>query len=288
MSPQTWLTKLKDYFIGYDGALIAYSGGVDSALLAYVAHLAKGKNMLAVLADSPSLARREYRHALDFANDNDIPLYIMETHEIQNPFYGANKGDRCYHCKKALFERIEALRRQPGNPLSNLSWPVFYGVNLDDLGDYRPGIQAANESAILAPYVELKIDKSQIRRICTTLGLEVADKPAMPCLASRIAYGQEVNVEKLKQVEARTKLLVTLSDGKPDDYDTYRGAYGIEDTRMALIEAKRTGIHPFCITIDSEARDYLPHMYGAANYTVISDVEKLPVKISDIYKKITS
>ena len=210
MSPQTWLTKLKDYFIGYDGALIAYSGGVDSALLAYVAHLAKGKNMLAVLADSPSLARREYRHALDFANDNDIPLYIMETHEIQNPFYGVNKGDRCYHCKKALFERIEALRRQPGNPLSNLSWPVFYGVNLDDLGDYRPGIQAANESAILAPYVELKIDKSQIRRICTTLGLEVADKPAMPCLASRIAYGQEVNVEKLKQVEAAEDFLSDL------------------------------------------------------------------------------
>ena len=210
MSPQTWLTKLKDYFIGYDGALIAYSGGVDSALLAYVAHLAKGKNMLAVLADSPSLARREYRHALDFANDNDIPLYIMETHEIQNPFYGANKGDRCYHCKKALFERIEALRRQPGNPLSNLSWPVFYGVNLDDLGDYRPGIQAANESAILAPYVELKIDKSQIRRICTTLGLEVADKPAMPCLASRIAYGQKVNMEKLRQVEAAENFLSDL------------------------------------------------------------------------------
>ena len=92
----------------------------------------------------------------------------------------------------------------------------------------------------------------------------------------------------LSQVEARTKLLITLSDGKPDDYDTYRGAYGIEDTRMALIESKRSGIHPFCITIDSEARDYLPHMYGAANYAVIDEVRKLPLKVSDIYRRLTT
>ena len=84
------------------------------------------------------------------------------------------------------------------------------------------------------------------------------------------------------------KLLITLSDGKPDDYDTYRGAYGIEDTRMALIEAKRGGIHPFCITIDTEARDYLPHMYGAVNYTVIDEVRKLPLKVSDIYRRLTT
>jgi len=92
----------------------------------------------------------------------------------------------------------------------------------------------------------------------------------------------------LNDVEARTKLLITLSDGKPDDYDTYRGAYGIEDTRMALIEAKRSGIHPFCITIDSEAKDYLPHMYGAVNYAVIDEVRKLPLKVSDIYRRLTT
>jgi len=92
----------------------------------------------------------------------------------------------------------------------------------------------------------------------------------------------------LSEVEARTKLLITLSDGKPDDYDTYRGAYGIEDTRQALIEARRSGIHSFCITIDTEARDYLPHMYGAANYTVIDEVRKLPLKVSDIYRRLTT
>jgi nitric oxide reductase NorD protein len=92
----------------------------------------------------------------------------------------------------------------------------------------------------------------------------------------------------LNEVEARTKLLITLSDGKPDDYDTYRGAYGIEDTRQALIEAKRDGIHSFCITIDTEAKDYLPHMYGAVNYTVIDEVRKLPLKVSDIYWRLTT
>ena len=169
LSPETWLSKLKDHFARYDGAIIAYSGGVDSALLAYVAHLALKNKMLAALADSPSLARREYQHALAFASKHDIPLQVINTQEMENPFYGANQGDRCYHCKKALFEKIEQLRRQPDNPLSNLSWPVFYGANLDDLGDYRPGIQAADEASILAPYVELKMDKNTIRNVCAYL-----------------------------------------------------------------------------------------------------------------------
>lgn len=91
----------------------------------------------------------------------------------------------------------------------------------------------------------------------------------------------------LNEVDARTKLLITLSDGKPDDFDGYRGEYGIEDTRKALIEAKQQGIHSFCITIDDEARDYLPHMYGAVNYTIIDDVRKLPLKVADIYRRLT-
>ena len=92
----------------------------------------------------------------------------------------------------------------------------------------------------------------------------------------------------LQATDARLRLLITLSDGKPDDYDGYRGDYGIEDTRQALIEAKRDGIHPFCITIDTEARDYLPHMYGAVNWTLVEDVKKLPYKVSDIYRRLTA
>jgi uncharacterized protein len=210
LTPEAWTKKLKAYFSGHEGAIIAYSGGVDSALLAYVAHLTLGNNMLAALADSPSLARREYRHAVAFAKDHDIPLQIIDTREMQNPFYAANRGDRCYHCKKALFERIEELRLQPGNPFSYSSWPIFYGVNLDDLADYRPGMQAADEAAIQAPYLELKMNKTVIRTVCDFLGLKVADKPAMPCMASRIAYGQKISVEKLKQVEAAEDFLGSL------------------------------------------------------------------------------
>jgi uncharacterized protein len=209
-SPEAWAMKLKAYFFGHEGAVVAYSGGVDSALLAYVAHLTLGNNMLAALADSPSLSRREYRHAVAFAKKHEIPLQIIDTRELQNPYYAANQGDRCYHCKKALFERINELRLQPGNAFSNLPWPIFYGVNLDDLGDYRPGMQAADEAAVLAPYLELKMDKNVIRMVCKFFSLEVADKPAMPCMASRIAYGQEVSVKKLEQVEAAEDFLVDL------------------------------------------------------------------------------
>jgi uncharacterized protein len=201
LSPEIQAMKLKAFFSRYEGAIVAYSGGVDSALLAYMAHQTLGENMLAALADSPSLSRREYRHALTFAQNHDIPLQIIHTREMQNPFYAANRGDRCYHCKKALFERIEQMRMQPGNLFSESRWPIFYGANLDDLGDYRPGFRAAAEAAIIAPYIELKMDKAAIRSVSAFFGLEIADKPAMPCMASRIAYGQEVSVEKLKQIE---------------------------------------------------------------------------------------
>ncbi len=210
LTPEDRAMKLKAYFSGHEGAIIAYSGGVDSALLAYAAHLTLGNNMLAALADSPSLSRREYGHAVAFAKNHKIPLQIIETREMRNPYYAANRGDRCYHCKKALFERIDELRLQPGNLFSNLAWPIFYGVNLDDLGDYRPGMQAADEAAILAPYLELKMDKNMIRMVCNFFSLEVADKPAMPCMASRIAYGQEVSVKKLEQVETAEDFLGDL------------------------------------------------------------------------------
>ena len=237
LPPETWIQKLKAYFSRYEGAIIAYSGGVDSALLAYVAHLALGKNMLAALADSPSLSRREYRHALAFTEEHGIPLQIIHTQEMQNPHYAANQGDRCYHCKKALFEKIAEMRRQPGNPISDSPWPVFYGANLDDLGDYRPGMQAANEAAIQAPYVDLKMDKAAIRSVCSFFSLDVADKPAMPCMASRIAYGQEVNVEKLKQVEAAEAFLNDLGFQAlrvRHHGDTARIEMGPEDFALAL------------------------------------------------------
>ena len=208
--PQLCARKLDGYFKTQQHAIIAYSGGVDSALLAFAAHRALGDNMVAVLADSPSLARREYRFAVKFAQTHGIPLQIIRTREMENPRYQVNQSDRCYHCKKALFEKIEELREQLQGAATDASWPISYGVNMDDLGDYRPGIQAAGEASIQAPYVELEITKNMIRSICTHYNLEIAEKPAMPCMASRIAYGEEVTEEKLSQVEKAEDFLYDL------------------------------------------------------------------------------
>jgi uncharacterized protein len=208
--PALCAENLAEFFRAQQHAIVAYSGGVDSALLAYAAHRALQDAMVAVLADSPSLSRREYRHAINFAQTHGIPLQIIRTREMENPNYQINQADRCYHCKKALFEKIEMLRRQLQGSSSMEPWPVCYGVNVDDLGDYRPGIQAAREASIQAPYVDLGFTKQTIRQVCAHYNLEIADKPAMPCMASRIAYGQEVTQEKLSQVEKAEDFLYDL------------------------------------------------------------------------------
>jgi uncharacterized protein len=208
--PAIAVRTLDDYFGRQQHAIVAYSGGVDSALLAFAAHRVLENRMIAVLADSPSLSRREYRSALDFAQIHGIPLQIIRTSEMENPKYRVNRPDRCYYCKQALFDKIEMLREQLQGSSEVGSWPVSYGVNVDDLGDYRPGIQAAREALIQAPYVELGITKQTIRAICAYYNLEIADKPAMPCMASRIAYGEAVTVEKLNQVEKAEDFLYDL------------------------------------------------------------------------------
>ena len=210
MNPQREAEKLDDFFKKQGHAIIAYSGGVDSALLAYVANRALGNNMVAVLADSPSLSRREYRSALNFAQTHSIPLQIIRTDEMENPRYQINQSDRCYYCKQALFEEIEKLRKKLQGALQVKSWQVSYGVNMDDLGDHRPGMQAAREASTREPYVELGFTKKMIRAVCAFYDLEIAEKPAMPCMASRIAYGETVTVEKLSQVEQAEDYLYDL------------------------------------------------------------------------------
>ena len=204
------IQELKEYFVRLDGIIIAYSGGVDSSLLAYIAHSALKNNMMAAIADSPSLSRREFQAALAFADNHGIPLKTVITDEHKNAQYQANQGDRCYFCKKTLFQRLFELRDQLTHSLSENPWSIAYGVNMDDLGDHRPGMIAADEANILAPYVELEIDKATIRSISQHLHLDTADKPAMPCLASRIAYGEEVTPEKLLQVEQAENIMRDL------------------------------------------------------------------------------
>ena len=210
VEPRQSAQKLEEHLKKRQQTMIAFSGGVDSALLAFAAHRVLGERMVAVLADSASLSRREYRNALGFAQENSIPLQIIRTRELEDPSYQANQADRCYHCKKALFAKIEVLRKQLQGSRDIEPWQISYGVNVDDLGDYRPGIQAAREASIQAPYLELGFSKQTIREVCAYYNLEIADKPAMPCMASRIAYGEKVTPEKLSQVEEAEDFLYDL------------------------------------------------------------------------------
>ncbi len=176
--------------------LVAYSGGVDSAYLAYAAHHALGANMLAVIADSPSLAREHLRDAIAFATENLIPLEVIATDEMANPDYVRNDSQRCFHCKDELFTVMDRFREQ------HRYAAIAYGVNVDDQGDFRPGQKAARDHGVTAPLLEAGLTKADIRDLAREANLRVWDKPASACLSSRIEYGRAVTPEALRQVEA--------------------------------------------------------------------------------------
>jgi uncharacterized protein len=175
--------------------LIAYSGGVDSAFLAWSAHQILGSDMLAVIADSPSLARAQLADAIAFAHEQGIPLQIMTTSELEKPGYARNDGSRCYFCKDELFTTMEEFRRTHGFDC------IAYGVNVDDQGDFRPGQIAAAEHNVVAPLLEAGLSKEDIRQLARDAGLRVWNKPASACLSSRIEYGRPVTRETLRVVE---------------------------------------------------------------------------------------
>jgi pyridinium-3,5-biscarboxylic acid mononucleotide sulfurtransferase len=175
--------------------LVAYSGGVDSAFLAWAAHQALGDRMLAVIADSPSLARTHLEDALSFAHENGIPVEVMETRELENPEYIRNDSMRCFHCKDELFTVMEEYRAAHGFDA------IAYGVNTDDQGDFRPGQQAARQHHVLSPLLDAGLGKTEIRELARQAGLRVWDKPASACLSSRIEYGRPVTPEALQVVE---------------------------------------------------------------------------------------
>ena len=160
--------------------LVAYSGGVDSAFLAYEAHAVLGPQMLAVIADSPSLARAHLADAIAFANERQIPLEVVSTLEMENPEYVRNDGLRCFHCKDELFTVMEKFRDERGYKA------IAYGVNLDDQGDYRPGQNAARQHGVAAPLLDAGLTKSDIRTLAQQEKLSVWDKPASACLSPSI------------------------------------------------------------------------------------------------------
>ncbi|MDW5266419.1 MULTISPECIES: ATP-dependent sacrificial sulfur transferase LarE [Acidobacteriaceae] len=184
--------------------LVAYSGGTDSAYLAYAAHQALGDDMLAVIADSASLPRAELAAALAFAAEHSIPVQILHTEELENPDYQRNDSKRCFHCKDELFTRMESERQSRGFR------HIAYGMNLDDRGEFRPGQQAAAEHHAVAPLVTAELTKAEIRQLAHEAGLELWDKPASACLASRIEYGHPVTRENLSQVEQAEEALHAL------------------------------------------------------------------------------
>jgi uncharacterized protein len=175
--------------------MVAYSGGVDSAFLAATAYRVLGSHMLAVLADSPSLARRDMEQAGAFARTLGMPLQVIQTEELDRPEYQRNDANRCFHCKSELFAGMKTLGGKLG------FHHIAYGMNADDTKDFRPGQRAAEENAVLAPLAEAGLTKLEIRALAKAAGYSLWDRPAAPCLSSRVEYGRTVTREVLEQVE---------------------------------------------------------------------------------------
>jgi uncharacterized protein len=189
------LHALEDRLRALGSMMVAYSGGVDSAFLAATAHRVLGDKMLAVLADSASLARRDLEQARAFAEAQTIPLRVIQTEELDKPEYQRNDANRCFHCKTELFEGMKALGAELG--FANIA----YGMNADDTRDFRPGQRAAQENDVLAPLAEMGLTKLEIRTLAKAAGYTLWDRPAAPCLSSRVEYGRTVTREVLEQVE---------------------------------------------------------------------------------------
>ncbi|MGK2859735.1 MAG: ATP-dependent sacrificial sulfur transferase LarE [Thermoanaerobaculia bacterium] len=204
VSPIALLGRLESEIRRYDGLVVAFSGGVDSAVLLAAAARSLGRRAVAFTADSPSIPRSEIEIALSVAAGIGVEHHVEQTSELDNAEYNRNDEKRCYFCKQTLFDSARAFAASRGIA------DVAYGFTADDVGDYRPGQQAASEQGIRRPLFDSGLGKTEIRAIAKLLGLEIWDKPAAPCLASRIPYGSAVTETKLSHVEQMEALLHEL------------------------------------------------------------------------------
>ena len=211
------LDNLKSLIRSFESCAVAYSGGVDSVFLAIVAREVLGDRAVAVIADSPSLPRRELAEARSIAQTFHFRLHEIQTQEFEKADYVANPANRCYFCKAELFQQLVPFAKAEGLGV------IAYGENASDVGDYRPGREAADEFHVRAPLREVGLTKDEIRQLSRQMGIPTADKPAMPCLSSRIPYGEVVSPEKLAMIEAGESLIRDL---------------GFSDVRVRLHELK--------------------------------------------------
>lgn len=196
------IQKLEQWFADCESCVVAFSGGIDSSLVAFLARRYLGpQKCLAVVGNSSSLKEKDFQGARAFATAHDIPLEIVDTMEMDDPAYRENPENRCFHCKSELFTQLETVRKR-----CDFRY-ILGGENLDDHSDYRPGLQAAAQFKVRGPLAECSINKDQLREIARHFELECWEKPASPCLSSRIPYFNEITAEKLEQIEAGENFL---------------------------------------------------------------------------------
>ena len=190
------LSLLKNWFRNHKGTVTAFSGGVDSSLVLYVSNLVLRENAIGLISNSESLKSKDFDIASSFCLNHNIKLEVIKTDELNDPNYTANPSNRCFFCKNHLYEAMIDIIG-----VKYPAYTIINGTNFDDLGDYRPGLEAATIHQIKSPLVELKITKKEVIEMANELGIETANKPPSPCLSSRIPYGTKVNNERLRQIE---------------------------------------------------------------------------------------
>ncbi len=200
----TPLDRLLQAIADVPSAIVAYSGGVDSATVAAAAWRVLGDRMLAVVSASESVSSAEFDNARRVASEIGMPLRVIETREIEDPDYVRNDSDRCFYCKSTLYRDLASVSDEMGFAA------IFNGTNVDDLGDHRPGLEAARRAGVRSPLLEAGLGKAEVRDIARELGISAWDRPATACLASRLPFGMAVTRERLRQVERAERLVAEL------------------------------------------------------------------------------